>query len=419
VVLIAANYEGTQQAQAFGWLGAAEAMAGVLAFLVAGSLDTWIGWRYSFGLLCVLAVCVLVLGKQLKPVASQPDLRIDKVGMVLAALAIVLISLGFNNTNSWGLLLSTPVAPFSLYGLSPAPVMIIAGILLGQTFIAWSKKRRVEQKTPLIALEVVELPQQRSAVLLLFIIVGIGSAVSFLIPLYIQIVQGHNSLRTALAIIPYALSIVAGTILVLRLYDWFSSRQITRGAFVVVAVGMTLLDVVIRNEWETFTVIFGLIVIGLGQGALVTLLFTALAITSPKALAGDVGALRGTAANLAGAMGTAIAGSLLIGLLSTSVMRDLVDNPVIPPALKLQVDPDNITFVSNDHLQEALERTTATPQQVAEALRINTEARLRSLKICFLVMTGLALLAIVPAGGLPNLGEQLARLPVPQLAQQD
>jgi Na+/melibiose symporter-like transporter len=287
--------------------------------------------------------------------------------------------------------------------------MIIVGILLGQTFIAWSRKRRAEQKTPLIALEVVELPQQRSAVLSLFIIVGLGAAVSFLIPLYIQIVQGHSSLRTALAIIPYALSVVAGTILVLRLYDWFTSRQIARGAFVVVAVGMALLDVVIRNEWETFTVIFGLIVIGLGQGALVTLLFTALAITSPKALAGDVGALRGTAANLAGAMGTAIAGSLLIGVLSTSVMRDLVDNPVIPPALKLQVDPDNITFVSNDHLQGALERTTATPHQVAEALRINTEARLRSLKICFLVTTGLALVAIFPAGGLPNLGERLAR----------
>src|SRR5215510_14942151 len=91
VVLIATNYNGRQQVQALGWLGAAEAMAGVLAFLVAGYLGTWIGWRSPFGLLVVLAGCVLMLSKQLKPVAGQHNLRIDGVGMVLAALAIILI----------------------------------------------------------------------------------------------------------------------------------------------------------------------------------------------------------------------------------------------------------------------------------------------------------------------------------------
>jgi hypothetical protein len=39
---------------------------------------------------------------------------------------------------------------------------------------------------------------------------------------------------------------------------------------------------------------------------------------------------------------------------------------------------------------------------VAEAIRINTQARLRSLKVCFLALTGLALLAIFPAAGLPG-----------------
>jgi hypothetical protein len=46
--------------------------------------------------------------------------------------------------------------------------------------------------------------------------------------------------------------------------------------------------------------------------------------------------------------------------------------------------------------------TTATPQQVQEAVRVNTEARLRALKIGLLVMACLALLAVFPAGKLPN-----------------
>ena len=52
--------------------------------------------------------------------------------------------------------------------------------------------------------------------------------------------------------------------------------------------------------------------------------------------------------------------------------------------------------------QILLAGTTATPEQVAEAVRVNTEARLRALKIGLLIMAGLALLAIIPAGRLPN-----------------
>jgi MFS family permease len=403
VVLITTTYEGRQQAKAFGWLGAAEAAASVLAFLIAGFLDTWVGWRYSFALLVALAIGIIVLSRKLKPVERQPDLQIDKIGAVLAALAIILITVGFDNVNNWGLLLRAPAAPFSLFGLSPAPIMIIGGVVLGQAFIAWSRKRCAEQKTPLLALDLIRTPQQRSTILLLFIIITLGSAVSFLVPLYIQIVQGRSSLQTGFAIIPYALSIFVAAILVLRLYEFMPWRQIARYAFVLVAAGLALLAVVVRNEWETFLVIFGLIVIGLGQGALVTVLFTAMAAGSSDEFAGDVGALRGTAANLAGAVGTAVAGALLIGLLSANVMRDLTDNPIIPQELKKQVGLDNITFVSNDRLLEVLSATTASPYQVAEALSINTNARLRSLKVCLLVMAGLALMAIFPAGNLPNM----------------
>jgi hypothetical protein len=39
---------------------------------------------------------------------------------------------------------------------------------------------------------------------------------------------------------------------------------------------------------------------------------------------------------------------------------------------------------------------------VAEAVRVNTTVRLRALKIGLLIMAGVALLAIFPAGMLPN-----------------
>jgi hypothetical protein len=47
-------------------------------------------------------------------------------------------------------------------------------------------------------------------------------------------------------------------------------------------------------------------------------------------------------------------------------------------------------------------RTTATPDEVASALRINDGARLNALKVTFLLLTALGLLALVPAGRLPD-----------------
>jgi hypothetical protein len=59
---------------------------------------------------------------------------------------------------------------------------------------------------------------------------------------------------------------------------------------------------------------------------------------------------------------------------------------------------NSINFISNDRLQTALAGTTATPAQVAEAVRVNTESRLRALKIGLLIMAGVAMLAIVRPG---------------------
>jgi hypothetical protein len=189
---------------------------------------------------------------------------------------------------------------------------------------------------------------------------------------------------------------------IVRFYERFTPRQIGRFGFVLCAVALLWLAFVVRNDWSAIPVLFGLVVFGIGQGSLVTLLFNVLVTASPKQLAGDVGSLRGTTNNLAAAVGTAVAGALLVGLLSAAVMSRIAENPILPPEIQSQVNLDSITFINNDRLESVIARTTATPDQKVEALRVNTEARLRALKIGLLIMAGLALLTILPASRLPN-----------------
>jgi MFS family permease len=320
----------------------------------------------------------------------------------LAAGAIVLISFGFNNLNGWGLALARPAAPFAVVGLSPAPIMIVIGIVLGQAFFLWTRRRETAGRTPLLALSVLESPEERSAVYAMFAVVALEAALNFSVPLYIQIVQGRSPLATAVAMLPFNLTVFFAAMLIVRLYDRLTPRRIGQFGFALCAVALIWLSFVVRNDWSSIPVMLGLIAFGIGQGSLVTLLFNVLVTSSPKELAGDVGSLRGTANNLAAAVGTAVAGALLVGLLSAAVMTRLADNPTLPIEIQSEVNLDNVTFVSNDQLRTVIANTSATPEQKAEALRINTEARLMALKIGLLIMAGLALLTILPASRLPN-----------------
>jgi len=402
VVLITDSYKGSQQAKAVAVLSAGQPLGIVLAFFIAGFLGTWFSWRVTFGLLVLLAGAVYKLSEQLSPARSEPGTRIDWTGAALMASAVVLVSLGFNSLTGWGVLLAGPQAPFSVLDVSPAPIMIICGVFLFQAFLIWSRKLQAVGQTPLMALEVIDTPQERSAVFALFAIGGITAAIAFLVPLYIQVVQGGSSLQTAVALIPLSVTSVAAALLVVRLYERLSARQIARYAFLLTAIGLVFLGAVIRNDWSNSWVVISLVIVGIGEGALVALLFNVLVTASPKALAGDVGSLRGTANNLANAVGTAVASAFIVSLLSTSVNRELAQNSLIPHELKQQIDLDNVSFVTNDQLQSTLESTGAAREQVDEAVRINTEARLLSLKVSFFALAGLALLAYFPAGGLPG-----------------
>jgi len=402
VALIAENYRGPQQATAIGALGSARAGAGVAAFLIGGILGTQVGWRPAFGLLIGLSGIVLLLSFRLKPDKGRPDVRIDFVGVILAAAAIILISFGFNNLNRWGLGLASPGAPFNLLGLSPAPFMIVLGVVLGQAFVMWTRKRQKEGKTPLLALEVIDSGDERAAVYAMFSVVALEAALNFSVPLYIQIVQGRSPLATAIAMMPFNLSVFFSAMLIVKLYDKLTPREIGRYGFALCTAALLWLAFVVHNDWSEIPVLIGLILFGIGQGSLVTLVFNVLVTASPKELAGDVGSLRGTTNNLAAAVGTAVVGALLVGLLSAIVLRSIIDHPTLPPAIQSQVNLDNINFVSNDRLRSVMESTTATPAQVEEAVRVNAEARLRALKLGLLIMAALAFVTIIPAGRLPS-----------------
>jgi predicted MFS family arabinose efflux permease len=403
VALIAENYRGDQQATAIGSLGSARALSGISAFLVGGTLGTLVGWRPVFMIVLGIAVLVFAFSFTLRSTgAGDRSIRIDVVAAVLIGLAIMLLTLGFNNLNAWGAFFANGNAPFSLAGVSPAPLLIVAGLVLGQTFLVWTRRRMRLGKEPLVNLSVLGSSRERAAVLAMFVVVALEAALNFTVPMYIQIVQGRSPLETSLAMMPFNLTVFVTATLVVRFYRRFPPRTIGLTAFTLTTLALLWLSFVVTNNWETLPTIAGLVVFGIGQGALVTLVFNVLVTSAPAELAGDVGSIRGSTQNLASAVGTAVVGALLVALLSVGIGRAVVEHPEIPEELVEQVDLDNVNFVSNADLEEVLARTDATPEQVSAAVQLNEEERLRALRLGLLVLAGLSAVAVVPASRLPR-----------------
>ncbi|WP_223230945.1 MFS transporter [Microbacterium jejuense] len=402
VALIAENYQGGQQATAVGSLGSARAFSGVSAFLIGGTLGTLVGWRPIFAITLGLAVVVFILSFRLRSDRGNPSVKIDLVASALIGVAIVLLTLGFNNLNAWGILEAREGAPFSVVGMSPAPILVVLGVVFGQLFFVWTRRRMRRGLQPLVDLSVLGHSRERAAVYAMFIIVAMEAAVNFTVPTYIQVVQGRTPFDTSLAMMPFNLTVFVTATLIVRFYRSYSPRTIGLFSFGLTTLALVWLSVVVTNNWETLPTIVGLIVFGIGQGALVTLVFNVLVTSAPKSLAGDVGSIRGTTQNLASAVGTAVMGAVLVTTLSIGVGNAVADHPDLPPELVAQVDLDQVNFVSNDELRAVLERTDADAAQIDAAIALNEEERLRTLKLGFLILAGISLVAAMPASRLPR-----------------
>ncbi len=402
-VFIATNFTGEQQAKSIGFLAAAIPAAGVLALLIAGAFASTIGWRWSFALIVALAVINLALSFKLKKIEAQKDLLIDWVGALYAAFSVILLSFGFSGLASWGLVLASDDAPFEILGLSPAPVLIVAGLIVGQLFFSWIRRQQKAGKPRIFDLAVLKSSKEKAVTACMAMMLFVGTAANFLIPLYLQVVQGRTSFETSLAIIPYTLSIFLASTFVANLYKRFPPRQIARAGFVVVAFGLILLAFTIQNEWGQAFVVVGLITLGLGQGSIVALVFNTLLTAAPQRLAGDVGAWRGLVHNISGSVGIAVASVFAVSVLAGLVHTAAVEHPEIPSSLIEQVDMNNVNFLTNEQLAEVLAATSASEAEAAAALEINAEARLRALQISLLGLAAIALLAIVPAGRIKTL----------------
>jgi hypothetical protein len=94
----------------------------------------------------------------------------------------------------------------------------------------------------------------------------------------------------------------------------------------------------------------------------------------PDKLSPEVGSLQNTATNLGAAVGTALAGSLLIAALTATFLQGVQQNPSIPTQVKSEASvqlASGVPFLSDTDLQAALQDADVSTQVTTAALEVN------------------------------------------------
>jgi type VI protein secretion system component VasK len=126
----------------------------------------------------------------------------------------------------------------------------------------------------------------------------------------------------------------------------------------------------------------------------------------------EVGGVQNTMTNLGASMGTALAGSLLIGALTASFVGNVQQSDAIPSQVKSQAQVElasGVPFVSDADLEAALEDEGLTSSATDAAFDAYEDARLDGLRAALAILAVLTVVALFLAQRIPTVQPAGAR----------
>lgn len=261
--------------------------------LVGGVLLQWFHWGSVFLVAVPVMALLLVLGPLLLPEFRDPDAGpLDPLSVLLSLVAVLAAVYGIKTIATEGLVIT---------GLLP--------LLLGLATGLWFVRRQAGLAHPLLDTALFRQPRFAAA-LAAYALSGLAMfGVYIFITQYLQVVRGLDPLSAGLVTLPWALAFVLGSLVAPRLTRRWSALRIFVVGQLVAVLGFVLLLPVGSGSGLPWLVA-GMVTMGLGMAPVFTLGNEIIITSAPPERAGAASALSETAAELSGALGVAVLGSL-------------------------------------------------------------------------------------------------------------
>jgi MFS family permease len=135
---------------------------------------------------------------------------------------------------------------------------------------------------------------------------------SFVVSVYLQVVRGYSAIDTGLVFTSATVGVLASSLAAERLARRRAQSTLIRAGFVITLLGMGLLLAIVRSTSGVLTFVPGLLLLGLGIGAMLTPSVNVVQSSFPEERQGEISGLSRSVSNLGSSLGTAIAGTILV-----------------------------------------------------------------------------------------------------------
>ncbi|WP_067852208.1 MFS transporter [Nocardia shimofusensis] len=318
--IIRSSFEPAAMAKAFGAFGAVQGLAAVAGPLLGGALvdaDLWgLGWRTIFWINIPVAVVALVLGIRVLPESTAPArARLDIIGALVSAAAVVLILLPLVQGNDWG---------WPRWGW----VLLAAGVVLLGVFLAYERSVAAGGGEPILDPALLTIRPFTAGLFGSLLFFGALASFFLVLSIYLQAGTGRSAWETGLVFLPYAIGSMITSGAGIALAAKAGRALIITGALTLAAsqglLWLLVHDAGTPGYWPLAGVMFlGGLGLGLGAPILVNVVLAGV----PGRNAGAAGGVLSTVNQIGGAVGVAALGTIFFNAL-TPTAGSTAEDPV-------------------------------------------------------------------------------------------
>ena len=329
-----------QRAVAIGiWISAFSAGSAVGPIL-GGIMLEFFWWGSVFLLSLPVMGLLLVLGPIVLPEFRDPDAgRLDIASAVMSLVAVLAVIFGLKQIAQDG------------FGLLPAS-SILLGVAVGAAFV----RRQFTLADPMIDLRLFRIPAFSASLAVNFLSIFVAIGYFLFVAQYLQLVVGLSPFEAGLWSVPSALGFIVGSNAAPRIVRRARPAYVMGAGLALSAVGLGVLTQVGGTDGLAVVVI-GSVIISLGLAPVLSLTTELIVGSAPPERAGAASGISETGAELGGALGISVLGSIGVAI----YRRGVAD--ALPPDV-----PAGAATVARDTLGGAVGVAGQLPAQIGTAV---------------------------------------------------
>jgi MFS transporter, DHA2 family, multidrug resistance protein len=322
------------------WISAFSAGSAVGPVL-GGVMLEYFWWGSVFLLALPVMGALLLLGPRVLPEYRDPDAgRLDPLSAAMAIVAILAMIYGLKQAAQDGL------------GVAPV-AFVVSGLLVGALWV----RRQQRLDDPMIDVGLFRSRTFNAALAVNFLAIFVAFGYFLFVAQYLQLVVGLSPLAAGLWSLPSALSFVVGSQAAPRIVHRVRPVYLVSGGLLLSALGLVVLTQVGPSPDSLPMLIAASVIVSLGLAPVFGLTTELIVGSAPPEKAGAASGISETGAELGGALGIAILGSIGVAVYRGGLRREL-------PA---EV-PSEAAAAASDTLGAAVDVAHGLPPEIATAL---------------------------------------------------